>query len=171
MKTTAKNLLTLALCLLLLGAVMLPAIATEITCSKIISIDIEGTGEYDENSHNEILLFTVVTTPDVLFLYFDNGKFEPYLTEFKQVGSTTEGNLIWKQTRVWGTAHNLLEIIWNEENGERHVQWQEFDYPERTPQTQPESVCSWCGKIHGGGFDVIIAWIHSLLAKIFGARY
>ena len=32
-------------------------------------------------------------------------------------------------------------------------------------------LCHWCGKEHGSGFDAVIAWIHSLLAKIFGARY
>ena len=34
-----------------------------------------------------------------------------------------------------------------------------------------QNLCHWCGKAHGGGFDAIIAWLHSLLAKIFGARY
>ena len=169
MKTTAKKLLTLALCLLLLGAVMIPAMATEITCPKIISIDIEGTGEYDESSQNEILLFTVVTTPDILFVFFDNGQFEPSMMAFEKVGTTPEGNLIWKQTRVWRSEHNLLEVVWDEENGDRHTQWQEFDCSERT--IRAGSACPWCGREHGGGFDVIIAWFHSLLAKIFGARY
>ena len=33
------------------------------------------------------------------------------------------------------------------------------------------NVCHWCGKVHGGGFDAFIAWIHNLLAKIFGAKF
>ncbi len=34
-----------------------------------------------------------------------------------------------------------------------------------------KDLCHWCGKAHGGGFDAFIAWLHSLLAKIFGAKY
>ena len=35
----------------------------------------------------------------------------------------------------------------------------------------PESVCPWCGGQHVGFFQGIIGWFHSILAKIFGARY
>ena len=39
------------------------------------------------------------------------------------------------------------------------------------PSQENTSVCPWCGGQHGGGFEQVIAWIHSLLARIFGARY
>ena len=41
-----------------------------------------------------------------------------------------------------------------------------------TPDPEPQqSGCPWCGGEHVGFFQGIIGWFHSILARIFGARY
>ncbi len=171
MKRTLQTLLSLTLCLLLFGAVMLPA-AAEAHSTQVLTIDIQRTGEVTA-SGNDILLFTVVTTPAVKFVDFNNGKWEPYTTDFELVGTTDDGNLIWQQTRVNGQAHNFIEILWDDENGMRVVDFEDFEYPENIGNVQPvaQKGCPWCGNSHGDGFDEIVAWFHALFAKLFGARY
>ena len=141
MKQTAKKALALLLCLLLLGAIMVPVCAADEHFDQVLSVDMQRTGEVSEWG-NDILLFTVVTTPAVVALYFDNGRFEPYTTDFELIGTTQDGNLIWQQTRVNGSAHPLIEICWDNADGERMVDWQWFEYPENqsalTPAPQEE---------------------------------
>lgn len=171
MKRTVKKLLALLLCLLLLCMISVPVWGANEHSDQVISVDIQRTGEVTDWG-NDILLFTVVTTPAVKYLYFCNGRFEPYTTDLEQIGTTPEGNLIWRQTRVSGDGHPVMEMCWNDEHGERVVEWQAFDYPEPMPVPQPaEDLCRWCGNSHGGGFDAIIAWFHNLFVQLFGERY
>ena len=172
MKRTAKKLLTLALCLLLLGAVMIPAVAGQkpLHSDQILSVDMQKTGERTEQN-NEIVRFTIVTTPAVKAMDFSNGQWEPYTTEMEFVGTTEDGNLIWQVERIFveDWTENIC-ICWDDEDGQRQVDFQTYTY-EKEPAPAPQNLCRWCGKVHGGGFDQLIAWIHSLLARIFGARY
>lgn len=39
------------------------------------------------------------------------------------------------------------------------------------PEPQPANRCPWCGGEHNGFFGKIVGWFHSILAKIFGAKY
>lgn len=39
------------------------------------------------------------------------------------------------------------------------------------PDPQPANLCPWCGQEHVGFFAGLIAWFHSILARIFGARF
>lgn len=171
MKRTLQTLLSLTLCLLLFGAVMLPA-AAKAHSTQVLTIDIQRTGEVSAGG-NDILLFTVVTTPAVILVDFHNGKFEPHTTDFDLVGTTDDGNLIWQQTRTNGQPHNYFEVLWDDENGTRVVDFEDFEYPENIGNVQPavQKGCPWCGNLHGEGFDKIVAWFHELFAKLFGARY
>ena len=171
MRQTEKKLWSLLLCLLLLCMISVPVWAANEHSDQVISVDIQRTGKRNENG-TEILLVTVVTTPAVKYVEFENGHFQPYTTNLELIGTTEDGNLIWQQTRENGRFFNLLQLGWDDENGMRQVEWQAFDYPEPMPVPQPaEALCRWCGNSHGGGFDAIIAWFHNLFVQLFGERY
>ena len=170
MKKALQTLLSLTLCLFLLGAVMLPVWAEPYHHSdQILSVDVQLTEKGDDPVHDRFLI-TVVTTPAVKAICFENGQFAPYVTDLDFVGTTPDGNLIWQQSRSRNIGYDLIQICWDDENGQRMVDWQTCTYPERTPEPQPAG-CPWCGNPHGDGFDAVIAWFHTLFVKLFGARY
>ena len=51
-------------------------------------------------------------------------------------------------------------------------QSQTEDNPTPQPQPQPNAnQCHWCGKVHNGFFQKIVAFFHNILAKLFGNKY
>ena len=45
------------------------------------------------------------------------------------------------------------------------------DTPVTPDDPQPDNLCPWCGSVHEGFFQGIIAFFHRIFAAIFGARY
>ena len=83
---------------------------------------------------------------------------------------------------VWHGWEQLPSFV---ENGyiyfyTSHFSEFQFKYEEQnqddnpTTPTTPDATanaCKWCGKVHEGFFQKIIAFFHNILARIFGARY
>ncbi|MBQ5969651.1 MAG: leucine-rich repeat domain-containing protein [Clostridia bacterium] len=128
------------------------------SCSSLTSIVIpEGVHDIGSAAFSNCTSLKTVTIPKSMS-YILVGAFFNAGVETVYYGGTEAD---WNSIDIGGNNEKLLEA-------DIH-----FTYAAETetPDAPAANICHWCGKVHGGGFDAFIAWIHNLLAKIFGAKF
>ncbi|MBR3554018.1 MAG: InlB B-repeat-containing protein [Clostridia bacterium] len=118
-----------------------------------MDVDADLETEYESISMYEVPddAVEVVITPLV-----DNASFE-YMDDEYNFGAVDDD------------AYGVFTLLTMDDTA--NVQEPQLTITKKESPSQQDNLCPWCGKVHEGFFQMIIGWIHSLLAMIFGAKY